>query len=95
MWTCIPKAGYVGVGTTTGEAQLMSSSNFDTSQLIGHYDHANGLAEWVIPVTWDKAIPRDKAFWEKGMFANQNSACKLRNQFTLERLYPHFGITED
>lgn len=95
VWTCIPKVGYVGVGTTTGEARPMSRSGVDTTQLAGTYTHENGFEEWIIPISWDKAVPRDKAFWEKGMFANQNSACKLRNQFTLERLYPHFGITED
>jgi hypothetical protein len=28
------------------------------------------------------------------MFANQNSACKLRNRFTLDALYSEFGIDE-
>lgn len=30
----------------------------------------------------------------KGMFANQNTACKLRNQFTLERLVDRFDPEE-
>ncbi|CAM3419143.1 hypothetical protein PALA111701_08360 [Paenibacillus lactis] len=28
-------------------------------------------------------------------FANQNSACKLRNQFTIERLTKHFQLDEE
>ena len=95
VWACIPKVGYVGVGTTTGTARPMSQSDLDTASLTGNYAHPNGEEEWVIPVVWDKALPRTDAFWEKGMFANQNSACRLRNKFTLDRLYPAFGVTAD
>lgn len=28
------------------------------------------------------------------MFANQNSACKLRNRFTLDTLYSVFGLDD-
>ncbi|MBZ4498444.1 hypothetical protein [Dermacoccus sp. Tok2021] len=34
------------------------------------------------------------AVWEKGMFANQNSACKLRQEFTLQRLSEHFDVDQ-
>lgn len=95
IWVCIPKVGYVGVGTTTGIAQPISESSLDLSVLKGTYTHANGEDEWVIPVRWDKTVPRDQAVWDKGMFANQNSACRLRNKFTLERLYPTFDISPE
>ncbi len=49
-------------------------------------------AEWVVPVQWVVAHPATAAYWEKGMFANQNSACKLRQEFTLDRLATHFGV---
>lgn len=38
--------------------------------------------------------PVSEAYWEKGMFANQNSACKLRQEFTLNRLVQHFHLDE-
>ncbi|EHB62694.1 hypothetical protein PaelaDRAFT_3937 [Paenibacillus lactis 154] len=41
------------------------------------------LCEYVVRVDWIKTLPKHEAIWEKGMFANQNSACKLRNQFTI------------
>ena len=50
------------------------------------------MAEWVVPVMWFTTVPAKQAFWEKGMFANQNSACKLRQEFTLDRLAQHFKI---
>jgi hypothetical protein len=52
------------------------------------------MAEWVVPVRWFTAVPAEQAYWEKGMFANQNSACKLRQEFTLERLAQHFKLGE-
>ena len=39
-------------------------------------------------------VPIEQAYWEKGMFANQNSACKLRQEFTLQRLAQHFDLGE-
>lgn len=33
-----------------------------------------------------------QAFWRTGMFANQNSACKLTNKFTLEQLAEFLGL---
>ena len=42
----------------------------------------------------DQASPKAQAYWEKGMFANQNSACKLRQEFTLDRLTRHFNIDD-
>ena len=45
-------------------------------------------------VDWIKTKPIEEAIWEKGMFANQNSACKLRNKFTIERLTQIFELNE-
>lgn len=50
--------------------------------------------EYVVPVKWTIAVPQSDAFWVKGMFANQNSACKLRQEFTLDRLGEHFGLDQ-
>lgn len=45
-----------------------------------------------MPVAWEQTRSRDQAVWKKGMFANHNSACKLRNQFTLEQLTSAFDL---
>lgn len=39
--------------------------------------------------------PKSEPFWEKGMYANQNTVTKLRNRFTLEKLYAEFAIEGD
>ena len=46
----------------------------------------------ICKVDWIKTKSIENAVWEKGMFANQNSACKLRNKFTVERLTEIFGL---
>lgn len=63
--------------------------------LKGSYRRGDGgpdTAEYVVPVSWTAAIDRSDAVWEKGFFANQNSACKLRNRFTLEGLIRRFDL---
>lgn len=101
----IPQTGYVAVGQTTGEAVAFPdavveldgrSVRLADQQLNARYEHdprdGEDTMEYVVPVRWTVAQPKDRAYWEKGMFANQNSACKLRQEFTLEKLREHFGV---
>ena len=108
VWVNLPGTGYVGVGMVLGPAsrfelaQVLLDSDLvrlADQQLVGSYgadpavddDHA----EWVVPVEWLDARPESEAFWEKGMFGSQHSACKLRQEFTLERLAAHFEVSDD
>jgi hypothetical protein len=50
------------------------------------------LSEYLVRVDWIKTKPVKNEVWEKGMFANQKSACKLRNKFTVERLTEIFEL---
>ena len=46
-------------------------------------------SEYVVRVKWLKTLPQSEAVWETGMFANQNTACRLqgeKGEFTIERL---------
>jgi hypothetical protein len=45
-------------------------------------------------VRWIATRPRDQAFWEKGMFANQNVVAKLRQPFTLQPLAEAFNLDD-
>lgn len=104
----IPGSGYVAVGETLAEAQPFAQAQvcvdgqwvpLADQQLHGTYRHGDeagaDTAEYVVPVRWIASVPTEHAYWEKGMFANQNSACKLRQQFTLERLNAHFGLGDE
>lgn len=106
VFTCIPGTGYVGVGTVAGPAQPFAETTLEVEgrrvpmselDLRGTYQHdVSGPDgdEYVVPVDWIKTLPREQAIWEKGFFANQNSACKLRNRFTLDGLVSAFGLQD-
>lgn len=97
--TLRPAERFENAEVRIGDAWLPLASQ----SLEASYRHREGLtaaeiedddAEYVVPVRWLRAVGLDRAYWEKGMFANQNSACKLRQQFTLERLAAHFQLDE-
>lgn len=106
----IPGVGYVGVGETLAGASRFDRAQVQVGgewvDLAGQELHAayrhvekgqpenDDTAEWVVPVRWSVAHPASEAYWEKGMFANQNSACRLRQEFTLDRLASHFDLDE-
>lgn len=107
VWVNVPGAGYVAVGTTLAPALRFEDAQVATGDawvsladqsLSGIYSQDPGTAdndaEWVVPVEWIDARPEADAFWEKGMFASQHSACKLRQEFTLARLADHFGTSD-
>lgn len=107
----IPGHGYVAVGETLAEASRFDKAMvvvdgawvpLAQQDLKGPYRHGDpgqtqtdDNAEFVVPVRWIACHPKADAYWKKGMFANQNSACKLRQEFTLERLAKHFGPDGD
>lgn len=67
---------------------------FRDLQCTGGYRHDSGEAEWVVPVRWIATLSVADAIWENGMFGNQNTACELRNRFTLDRLDVVFGLVD-
>ena len=105
---CIPGQGYVAIGETTGPAQRFDDARVEVDgvdvplaeqSLVGTYQRGDEAtpepdetAEWVVPVQWIVSVPAERAYWEKGMFAIRNSACKLRQEFTLVRLAQHFEL---
>lgn len=107
VFACIPKFGYVGVGLVLAEAKRFDEATVEIDgveqrladlDLVGNYSHdgdeADEFAEWAVPVQWTRAVPREQGFWKTGMFANQNSAAKLRQQFTIEQVLAAFEIAD-
>jgi len=104
----IPGHGYVAVGEAMAEAARFDEAKvlvedqwvlLADQKLNAPYAHGNpgqaqtdDVAEYVVPVRWFTSKPKTGAYWEKGMFANQNSACKLRQEFTLDHFATHFGV---
>lgn len=104
----IPGRGYVGVGRVVESVQpvdqfTVREDGVDTPILradglrasnMGHNLGDPDRCEYVVRVEWLKTHPRDKAFWEPGLFANQNTAAKLRDMNTIKRLEQHFQLTD-
>ena len=109
VFTCIPQTGYVGIGTVTGEAARFDQAAISVEgverrladlPLAGRYQHneagdTDDDAEYVVPVEWIATVPDSQAIWKTGMFANQNSVCKLRKQFTIETVADALGVSLD
>lgn len=107
IWVNIPPKRYVGVGEvlervkpmrefkveidgrTVPISELPMRSNYHTDNLDD-----NDTCEHFVRVRWLRTVPIDEGYWETGLFANQASACRLRNRFTLNKLLEHFEIEE-
>jgi hypothetical protein len=99
--------GYVGVGTVTetsvpikdfkvnlGDKEVPILKAPLVATQMGKNADDPEMCHYLVRVEWIKAVPREEAYWEKGLFASQHTACRLRNQFTIERLTRHFGIED-
>lgn len=108
VFVCVPKRGYVGVGRVlepvkradqfmvkdaAGNDRPLSSMPVKAKDLF-HDSGNDELAENLVKVGWIKTVPLKDAYWKEGLFANQNSACKLRSRFTLERLREVFDLKD-
>jgi hypothetical protein len=52
------------------------------------------VREWFVPVSWLATRTSDKSFRKTSLFANQNSACKLRAQFTIDEVSAEFELED-
>jgi len=103
----IPKTGYVGVGTVSESVQPARDFTVEVdgkrTPILDLRPHANlahdvddpDKCEYLVAVDWLKTLDPSDAYWESGMFANQNIACRLTKRDTLRKLYRRFGVAED
>lgn len=104
----IPGEGYVGVGTVTEEAKPVNEFTVEENgrsvpilqvpdlkaPRMGENAGDEDKSEYLVRVDWIEARSKTDAYWTAGLFANQNTVCRLRNKFTLEKLRAHFGVEE-
>lgn len=100
----IPGRGYVGVGTVTERAQpvtkfTVSVDGRDTpiltapglmAEAMDHDAEDPEKCDWVVRVEWLKTGA--EPHWEPGLFANQNTAARLRDTDTIQKLEKHFDL---
>jgi hypothetical protein len=98
--------GYVGVGRVVAPAvsvddfvvQVENSrmpilrAPLEAPRMGRRPDESEGCGEFLARVEWIDVRSREQAFWEKGMFANQNVVAKLRHPLTLRRLNEEFDV---
>ncbi len=103
VFAMIPKKGYVGVGTVTATSIPIKDFKVGDQSILELPMNCEGLkrelddlelTEYMVAVDWQKTKKIEDAFWMKGLRANQNSAFKLRNKFTLEKLIEHFQLED-
>ena len=107
LFAMIPKVGYLGVGIVKDYAVPISEFKVNCD---GHEKYLMDISlkcegikkdsddlekcEYLVRIEWIKTNLESEAFWMKGLRANQNSAFRLSNQFTLNKLIEHFGLEE-
>jgi len=97
--------GYVGYGEVVSTAVMAKdfkvidgSYLFDNSLLQSNIKMSKDipeLADWTVGIKWIKTVSKENALRKKGIFANQNIVCKLRDKETIEFLKEPFSIEVD
>ena len=97
VWGHIPGSGEVGTRTVTGPAVLFREMRVGPNDDLLAEQHLQGayrdrdrndddVAEWAVPIAWDKTVDQKDAVWKPSMFANQNIACQMTSSVTLAEL---------
>jgi hypothetical protein len=103
----IPRTGYVGVGTVKEPAVRVKDFKVIqdgrqipllTAPLIAPKMAENAddpdLCEYLVRVEWIRQVPKAEAYWEKGLFALQHTACRMTSSFTIGKLSQHFQLDD-
>ena len=106
VWVNFPKTGYVGVGRVKETVQPVNEFRVETDagerpclEVLQHADHFRQYAhdaekaEYFVRVDWLETVSTREAFWEVGLFGNQNTVCQPSTQkwrHTIERLKTRF-----
>lgn len=109
IWVNIPGIGYVGVGIVTGKPETADKVFIkidgqetllkDLPTIQNYFDSSlePDLQEYIVPVEWIVAVPKNEAIRELGFFGNQNSVCEPKNakwNFTVDTLKIKWKIND-
>ena len=96
--------GYVGIGEVIGEPMWFKDATVPVEgaqrplvELPGIDSHFVRFAasEIVVPVAWSsEPCDIEDAFWESGLKTYRNTACRLTDQNTIDRVLAYFGLNE-
>lgn len=105
VFCMIPKSGYVGIGKVvetakpikditfniSGELKKITEISLNAPNMLHDIDDLE-KCEYVVKIEWEKHTLQNNAYWEKGLMANQNSAYKLRSQYTIDKVSEFFSL---
>jgi hypothetical protein len=105
VFAYMPGNGYVGVGQVTESARPVTEFQVDVGGerkpiLEAPYSDENlerdrddpERCEYLVRVDWLARLPLEEAVWEAGLFANQMTVCKLRDQVTIDFVLERLGL---
>ena len=92
--------GYVGYGVVTSKAAPIHTFSLENGktleqelEIVGKNDALPpDKWEYAVGISWNKAVPLEKARRFPGAFANQNVVCRLRDETTVTFLQAEFDI---
>jgi hypothetical protein len=108
IFAYVPQKGYVGAGTVTETVTpindfkvvvdghpmpILDAPDIKAPRMWENKDDP-ARSEYAVGVKWIKWLPIEQAIQERGLFANQNSACKLRDQRTIDYLTKAFDLDD-
>jgi hypothetical protein len=105
VFAYMPGQGYVGVGQVTepvrpvtefqvdvdGERKPILEAPFSDANLVRDVDDLE-RCEYLVRVNWLARRSLEEAVWEAGLFANQMTVCKLRDQVTIDFVLERLGL---
>jgi hypothetical protein len=107
VFAYVDGAGYVGIGDVIGpmvkfrdlEVQLdgqairvIDEPDLPRELLERAHSDDEEITEYAVPVRWIATHPASEALSERGLFASQVTACKLRDERTINVVTEAFGI---
>ena len=109
VFAYIPQVGYVGVGTVVETSTpvrdfqveidgqripILGVGDLQAPKMSEHADDPT-RSEYLVRVEWLRTRPREAAISGTGLFANQNTACRLRDETTIQRLVEAFELADE
>ena len=103
IFAYMKELGYVGYGVVLKESVMIKDFNVDDKgktlldvdlqapEAKSFSDDPN-MSEWAVKINWIETYPKKKAKTFRGVFANLNIVCKLRQIPTVEFLEREFGV---
>jgi uncharacterized protein with ParB-like and HNH nuclease domain/predicted transport protein len=105
VFAYMPGQGYVGVGQVLepvrpvtefqvevdGERKPILEAPFSDAHLERDKDDPE-RCEYLVRVDWLATRPLEEAVWDTGLFANQMTVCKLRDQVTIDFVLERLGL---